>query len=326
MLLLASAALLFSGCGRRIGGETSQEAIEASWSRGQLMTVAATERNRYQNVYTEQIWSAASGTGDMDFEAQLMNQIQSFFTEMTLVCAMAEEEQVELTAQETDTIGRLSREYFAQLTGGDREFLEVSQQEIYELYSAYHRANRMVEEMTSQEDLEISDAQAKVIQVQEIVLLDENKAEEALEALSADGADFDAVLRQYSEKSGGTVSMGRTEEPDKLEEAAFALEQDQISGIVEQDDVYYILKCVNAYDQEATAARKEQMEEEKKDQVFRSLYEPFAAEHQVVYPEGLWESVSFEGGEDCRTDNFLRCTGSIWGAEVKTFTIKAAEK
>ena len=99
------------------------------------MTVAATERNRYQNVYTEQIWSAASGTGDLDFEAQLMNQIQEFFTE----------EQLELTAQETDAIGQLSREYFAQLTGGDRDFLQVSQQEIYELYSAYHRANRMVE-------------------------------------------------------------------------------------------------------------------------------------------------------------------------------------
>ena len=52
-------------------------------------------------------------------------------------------------AQETDAIGQLSREYFAQLTGGDRDFLQVSQQEIYELYSAYHRANRMVEEMTA---------------------------------------------------------------------------------------------------------------------------------------------------------------------------------
>ena len=146
---MAAVTLLFSGCGRKAGGEVQREAVEAPWTKGQLMTVAATERNRYQNVYTEQIWSAASGTGDLDFEEQLMNQIQEFFTEMTLVCAMAEEEQLELTAQETDAIGQLSREYFAQLTGGDRDFLQVSQQEIYELYSAYHRANRMVEEMTA---------------------------------------------------------------------------------------------------------------------------------------------------------------------------------
>lgn len=305
LLFLAAVTLLFSGCGRKAGGEVQREAVEAPWTKGQLMTVAATERNRYQNVYTEQIWSAASGTGDLDFEAQLMNQIQEFFTEMTLVCAMAEEEQLELTAQETDAIGQLSREYFAQLTGGDRDFLQVSQQEIYELYSAYHRANRMVEEMTAQENLEISDAQAKVIQVQEIVLLDADRAKEALAAASAEGADFETVLRQYSEEGGGTVSMGRTEEPDALEEAAFALEQDQVSGIVEQDGVYYILKCVNAYDQEATAARKEQMEEDRKKQVFQSIYEPFTMEHQVVYSEGLWEAVSFAGGEDCRTDNFF---------------------
>ena len=120
---MAAVTLLFSGCGRKAGGEVQREAVEAPWTKGQLMTVAATERNRYQNVYTEQIWSAASGTGDLDFEAQLMNQIQEFFTEMTLVCAMAEEEQLELTAQETDAIGQLSREYFAQLTMSGSSFL-----------------------------------------------------------------------------------------------------------------------------------------------------------------------------------------------------------
>ena len=76
---MAAVTLLFSGCGRKAGGEVQLEAVEAPWTKGQLMTVAATERNRYQNVYTEQIWSAASGTGDLDFEAQLMNQIQEFF-------------------------------------------------------------------------------------------------------------------------------------------------------------------------------------------------------------------------------------------------------
>ena len=100
---------------------------------------------------------------------------------------------------------------------------------------------------------------------------------------------------------------------DALEEASFALEQDQVSGIVEQDGVYYILKCVNAYDQEATAARKEQMEEDRKKQVFQSIYEPFTMEHQVVYSEGLWEAVSFAGGEDCRTDNFFSMYRKYFG-------------
>lgn len=311
--ITAAASLAVSGCSRKAASEPGKEPIQAQWTKGQLMAVAATERNRYQNVYTEQIWSAASGQGDMDFEDQLMEQIRSFFAELTLVCAMADEQQLELTGQETDAIGRLSREYFGQLSGGDRDYLEVSQQEIYDLYCAYHRANRLVEEMTGEENLEISDAQAKVIRIQEIVVNDMGKAQEALAAVSREGADFSAAARQYSQGDGQIRAMERSQEPDSLEEAAFSLEQDEISQIVEQEGLYYILKCVDAYDEEATAQRKERMEEEKRNQVFQSRYQPFASECQVVYPEGMWEQITFEGGEDCRTDNFFSMYREYFG-------------
>ena len=58
---------------------------------------------------------------------------------------------------------------------------------------------------------------------------------------------------------------------------------------------------------------KEQMEEDRKKQVFQSIYEPFTMEHQVVYSEGLWEAVSFAGGEDCRTDNFFSMYREYFG-------------
>lgn len=308
-----AAVLLLSGCGREAAGEGGGEEIPVSWTRGQVMTIVATERNRYQNVYTEEIWSAASGTMEGNFEDELMEQIQNFFTEMAMVCAMAQEEQLELSDRDRETVSRLSEDYFAQLSGGDREYLQVTQQEISDLYEAYHKANQMVEEMTGQENLEISDAQAKVIQVEQIVTHDRALAEEALAAASREGEDFEALIRQYSDGDGAAVTMERSEQPDALEQAAFALEQDQISEIVEQDGAFYILKCVNAYDEEATAIRKAQMEKEKRSQVFQSLYEPFAASHQVVYSEEFWDGISFEGGEECRTDNFFSMYQEYFG-------------
>ena len=308
-----AAVLFLAGCRGEAAGEAQGEAIEAAWTRGQVMTVVATERNRYQNVYTEQIWSAASGIGERDFEDELMEQIRTFFTELTLIGAMAKEEQLELSGRETDALNRLAGECFAQLSGGDREFLQVTQQEIYDLYEAYHRANRMVEEMTGQEDLEVSDAQAKVIHVQQIITHDRVLAEDALAAALQEGADFGALARQYSDGDTGEITMERSQQPDALEEAAFALEQDQVSGIVEQEGAYYILKCVDAYDEEATAVRKAQMEEEKRSQVFQRIYEPFAATHQVNYPDGFWDGISFAGGESCRTDNFFEMYGEYFG-------------
>ena len=77
---------------------------------------------------------------------------------------------------------------------------------------------------------------------------------------------------------------------DGLERAAFELEQDQVSGILEQGGRYYILKCVNAYDQEATAARKSRLAQEKKTKAFLGIYEPYVKEHTVKLKKlpGMW--------------------------------------
>ena len=140
----------------------------------------------------------------------------------------------------------------------------------------------MVEEMTQGQNLEVSDAEAKVIEIQQIRLDTREEAEEVLTLAQEEGADFASLGARYSTDSQLARSMEWSEEMDALGEAAFALEQDAVSGIVEQDGGYYILKCVNAYDQEATAVRKERLAQEKKSEAFSGIYEPYAAEHVVV--------------------------------------------
>lgn len=111
-ILFLTVVLFLSGCQLETAHENGTEEIQADWTRGQVMAVVATERNRYQNVYTEQIWSAASGSEGQNFEDELMEQIQNFFTELTLVCAMAQEEELELSGRETDDLGILRGNIF----------------------------------------------------------------------------------------------------------------------------------------------------------------------------------------------------------------------
>lgn len=48
--------------------------------------------------------------------------------------------------------------------------MDVTEHEVYDLYCEYYRADKLVAELTKDENLEVSDAEAKVIQVQQIVL------------------------------------------------------------------------------------------------------------------------------------------------------------
>ena len=57
------------------------------------------------------------------------------------------------------------------------------------MYEAYHRANKLVDELTKDVSLEISDSEARVIQVQEIAVSEEAKAQEVYEKVVSEGAD-----------------------------------------------------------------------------------------------------------------------------------------
>ena len=147
------------------------------YTQGQIRMIAATERNRYQNLYTGQLWSVtADGQGDT-FESLLKNQISQFLEELAVVDRMADEQGIQLTGQEEDDIKNLSDEYYAGLSKEDLDYMQVSKEEVSEFYRKYYRADKTVSQMTESRNLEVSDAEAKVIQVERMETDSKEKAD-----------------------------------------------------------------------------------------------------------------------------------------------------
>ena len=97
----------------------------------------------------------------------------------------------------------------------------------------------------------------------------------------------------YSLDSQITYTFGRGEHDSAYEEAAFVLENDQVSDIIETEDGYYILKCVNNFDQEATEANKITMVEKRRDELFESVYDQLVAETPSQFNSRLGGKVHF---------------------------------
>lgn len=299
------AMCLSAGCSKRTTAEPGQEQVKRSYTRGQIMTITATERNRYQNVYTSQIWGVTDKVTGQDFEATLLNQIHQFFKELGTMNLLADEQGIELTGQEKDALKRLSEQYYGLLSQEDREYIGADQEEIYQLYCEYYRADKLVSELTKDENMEISDAEAKVIQIQRITLADRESADSVLAEVQAEGANFETIAKKYSKDAQLNVQLERGVHDGPMAEAAFSLEQDETSGVIEDGGAFYIVKCINAYDEEATAARKKKLAMEKKTAAFQSIYGPFADQHVVVFEEGMWDGISFDGGDGSATTNFF---------------------
>lgn len=301
--LLLAAGL--SGCGRGmpIVSDTKENKV---YSMPEMMLVVANERNRYELVYTEQVWDVAVDKEGTTFKDHLLDEVQGFLEDLRTMNLLAKEKGITLTEQEKDSLHQLARAYHGSLTERDLAYVQADQDDIYNIYAEYHLANKVVSELTGDINLEISDSDAKVITVMQIRIDDAATAREVYEKLQAEGADFVAIARTYTLDDEITMQIGRGERERSCEQAAFSLTTGQMSEVIPSGGAFYILKCVSDYEEAQTQERKQKLSLQRRSEAFRQIYDQFAVEHQVQFPENLFDGVVFSASDGTTTSNFFQ--------------------
>ncbi len=304
ILCLVWMVIMLTACGAGLAG--GQETADGeTYSDGQIMVIVATERNRYRELYTDQIWEVEVDEDGTTFRTYLLNEIRDFITELKMMNLLADEKGVRLTGQEKEQMQELAHQYYETLTEEDIQYIGASEEEIERLYEQYDRANKLVEELTKDVNLEISDSEARVITVQEIVVSDEETANQLHEMVMAEGADFASLARTYSEEETVERQVGRGESEKDYEDIVFWLEEGQISDVIEQDGRYSIVKVIDDYDEEATQERKDRLALQRKNQAFRRIYDEFAARSQTEIESRIWDGSVIHEGEASTTTAFF---------------------
>lgn len=288
---------------------------EEGYTEAQAMLIVATEKNRYRDVYTDQIWQVQVDDEGNEFQSYLLDEIRGFLNELRITSLLAAERGVTLDAEEEAALGELADRFYEGMTEADRAYTGAGREDVLTMYREYHLANKLVDELTRDADLEISDSEAKVITVQEIILDDPETADAVWEQAGEEDADFQSVARAAMERPAAELSIGRGERPEAYEREVFSLEDGQISPVIAVDGQYYIVKCVNAFDEEATLARKEVLSLARKQQAFQGIYEAFAAEHPAETGGDFWEKISFAEGADSTTTDFFELYREMMGKD-----------
>ena len=310
--LAASQIIFLTACSVNIPMVSDSSDTEG-YTDAQTMLIIATERNRYRQIYTDQIWNVEISEDQTSFQTYLLEQIRTFLGEIKSMNLLADEQELTLTSQEREQLKQLADDYYASLTDADKDYTKATRDDVYAMYEAYHRANKVVDELTRDVSLEISDSEARVIRVQEIAVSEEAKAQEVYTKVADEGADFVAVARKESENPEIEISIGRGERDTAYETAVFALEAGQISTPFLWQGKWYVVKCVSDFDEEATLERKNRLALQRKNQAFRSIYDSFEEEHKVQIEGSIWNKVSFSDGADCTTSDFFERYHEVMG-------------
>ena len=296
------AAAVVCGCGVK---ETllSGRKGEREYGKAETMVIVTTERLRYEELYTDKIWDTVVDGDGTTFEETLLSQIHDFLKELKTMSCMADEEKVTLSGKERELARQAAAQYMEELKNAG-ESSGIDKDVVESLYEDYWKAEKLVETLTGNANLEVSDSEAKVITVDEIVLSDRDQADETLKRVQTEGTDFMTVAKEVSEDQEIEKKISRGMRPDAYEEAAYALSTGETSDVIEADGKYYILRCVNDYDEAATKIRKEEMVREKKNEAFYEAYSEYAAKVHLAKDDSLWKNLSITDGEKTSADFF----------------------
>lgn len=331
--VVASAALLATGCS--IGGknivittglsDSDLFKIDGSaFSVSEAMMYLTTEKNVYEESFGDDIWDKV--IGDVTFENYVKDSVKDRCAQIKTLNLLAKERGIRLSDDETGKAAGAATKYYDALTEKEKECIGTDREGVQEAYCEYLLANKVYEELIKDINPEISDAEAKVIKVASIYAktytidaegtrleyTDEekqntkNEIDNLLQQLQQ-GGDFMAIAAEHTDADEVEYQFGKGEMLQEFEDAAFKLKIDEISGVIETKDGYFIIKCISDYMADETQKNKEAMVQEAKNEAFREIYDPFVAELSSEFNDKAWAKIKITELRDVNVSNFYQC-------------------
>ena len=303
---------------------------KASCSVSEYMVYLVNMQNMYENTYGSQIWEMTTADGE-PLEDGLKETVLSRISRVKVMNLLAEKKKVELSKEDEKMAKAAAKQYYGGLTQEEKNLFNLSEKDFENMYREYALANRVYGFLVKDINPEISDDEARTITVSHILIktyyvdssgnrvsYDEKEREEAYaraeEVLNKlfDGEKFDELAIQYNEDEKSSFLFRRGETDPAYEEAAFGLATDEISGIVETPDGYYIIRCDNMFDRDETDQNKLAILNKKRNEAFEKEYNEFLGERTGNLNEDAWKLIHSVKDDTVHTAEFFSIYGSLF--------------
>ena len=327
------AALCLGGCGGinrdtkivLTTGFTKDEVFRiesASCYKKEVMVYLTNLQNQYEQVYGTGIWQ--QGQDGVTIEESVKESVLAELAQIKTMNLMADNYGLSLDEAEAGAVEEAAKTYFDSLTGTEKEQLDITLDTIRQLYREYAIADKVYDYMIQDVNPEISDDEARTVTLQQILVRTGEKdrsgniepyteqeksyayatAVEALRRIEA-GEDFDVVASRYNEAAESTVFIRKGDAEEAYEEAAFELGNEEVSGVIETEEGYYILKCISTLNREETDMNKIRIVDERRKEAFSKEYDSYVQTLTRHMNEGLWEEITLLHDSEITTSSFF---------------------
>lgn len=303
---------------------------------------------QYGAYFGDDMWSVQVGTDSKGKKITMQQSIKSSvinqLKQIKVLVAHADDYKVKLTKDEKSQVKENVNAFVKDETGKKvMKKTEADKDVITKLYEESTLASKVMQEIIDKANVTVTDDEAKTVKVYKLVFTTKKtdsktgketdmtakekknqltKAKSALKMLK-NGESASSVAKKFSVNSDNEESYtkGKSELGDKFEAAAAKLKKNQLSGIVETDDAYVIIKMLNPNDKSALETNKTTLLQEKQQEAYEKVYKKWTKDADKEWDDeksvdqDLWDEVTFEYKATTTTSTTTTTT-----AESKTTT------
>lgn len=324
-ILIAGAALMgatFGGCGNPV----NDDAVFATLDDTKITMGVANFFAKYQQVmydtsfmgyYGEDMWNNDLYGNGSALKEDVKNNVAEDLQKLYLLKAHMEEYGISISEDEEAALAKAVDNFIADNSkAAIRQIGAENKENAIEMLRLRTIEKKMRDRIIQDADTTVSDEEAaqrtfSYLQISTAAHTDENnnqveytEEEKAglktvAEGIAASSPETFETAVTDSGYTLNTASYGSAEDEnasmDKaVLEAADALTEGQISGVVETDSAYYVLRLDKAFDEEATASKREELIKEKQENYYTDVIDGWKDESKWEINESEWEKVTFE--------------------------------
>lgn len=282
---------------------------EIDYREAYLLLLAAKEEAEI--LYGKGIWDYTLDEEGTTYAMLRKEQVLEELINTHIACLHAAELGVDIYEEENRDIAEYTAEFIENVGKENLLANNLTEALIKQMYRNNTLALKVYESITLSVDTDIADDEARRMKIQYIfkdkytendkgerVLL----AEEELATLRTKVQELrDTGMKKdnfasYAElntdvKDGVTKSIGAGDFPAEIERIVMSLKDGEFSPVLETEEGFYIVKCVLAFDEDATAARKEEMIVERQDAMFAETFNRWKEQAEIVLNEEKWAAL-----------------------------------
>lgn len=316
--LCLAGVVFMSGC--QHSGSAVFKIGTDSCSVAEAKVLLVNYQNTYGRVYGMDLLSDNGGEAE-NLESYIKDAAISKLAQIYTLAYIATDHQLTLSDDEQAKAEQAASAYYASLNEKEKKYMDVSEKDVQELYTHCLLAQKAYEELTAEVGEEVSDDDARVMQLQQICVSSKETADQ-IEAALTQGNSFERLAAEYNEASDDIVYVTRHDFSDETQQnQVFSLQNGAYSPVLENRGKYYIYNCINNFEQQRTEENKDTVLERRKLEAVKSVYDAYVKRDAAKLNQKTWEKVSLESDSELTSQDFFEVYEQYCGTfEVQYLT------